>query len=495
MRTAAQPATSIVRQGSTTTIRVHGDVVIPTVQALDTRLRAVNRRWWVKRVVLDFADVGRLDSAGVAVIQIARRSLGRSGKQLAFEHLDPRHRAAFELGPSSTVAAHPNEVPPGWFERIGNQLWELGASTRALVALISETLHQTWLVITRRARLPAGSLAACIVSMGVDAVFIVALLSFLLGTTIAFQGAVQLQRFGASVFVADMVSMSMVREFAPMMTAIVLDGPHRRSDCRPEPRHDARRLREIDALASMGVSPFRYLVVPRVSARAHRSSRRLRGDVVDVRGNRRRDAGRTDVAQHVPIIRSGRRNDRRRLTLADFRHRASARASCSRGSSDGPAVISACATTGDASSVRTRDDSHRRRRHLLHNPVLLRGRDAALADGVSMSAPSSDAAIPSIVWLTTSSRCSSTSILTIGRNEIDRAARRIGVRQVHPDANDQWPQGAALRRSLAVRRAALRPIRCESKRPAAQDRGRLSAGPRCSARCRSRPTSPYRCVS
>ena len=60
--------------------------------------------------------------------------------------------------------------------------------------------------------------------MGADAVFIVGLLSFLLGMTIAFQGAVQLQKFGAGVFVADMVGWSMVRELAPLMTAIVLAG-------------------------------------------------------------------------------------------------------------------------------------------------------------------------------------------------------------------------------------------------------------------------------
>ena len=336
MRNAAQPATSIVRQGSTTTIRVHGDVVIPTVQALDTRLRALNRRWWVKSVVLDFADVGRIDSAGVAVIEIARRSLGRSGKELTFEHLDPRHRAAFELAPSSTKAAHHDEVPAGWFERIGDQLWELGASTRALAVLISETLHQSWLVITRRARLPAGSLAACVVSMGVDAVFIVALLSFLLGTTIAFQGAVQLQRFGASVFVADMVSMSMVREFAPMMTAIVLTG---RTGAAIAAELGTMRVgSEIDALASMGVSPIRYLVVPRLTALT------LVQPALTVMGMFVGIAGGMLVANLLldmsPITFWARTVDR--LTLADFAQGASARASCSRGSSDGRAVISGC---------------------------------------------------------------------------------------------------------------------------------------------------------
>src|SRR6185437_1147246 len=78
--------------------------------------------------------------------------------------------------------------------------------------------------VTRRKRVPSGSIVEQIATMGVDAMLIVGLLSFLLGMTMAFQGLVQLRRFGASPFVADMVSMSMVRELAPLMTAVILAG-------------------------------------------------------------------------------------------------------------------------------------------------------------------------------------------------------------------------------------------------------------------------------
>ncbi|HEY5949122.1 MAG TPA: ABC transporter permease, partial [Kofleriaceae bacterium] len=97
-----------------------------------------------------------------------------------------------------------------------------------------------------------------------DAVFIVGLLSFLLGMTVAFQGAVQLQKFGAGVFVADMVGWSMVREFAPLITAIVLTG---RTGAAIAAELGTMRVgAEIDALATMGVSPIRFLVVPRMAA-------------------------------------------------------------------------------------------------------------------------------------------------------------------------------------------------------------------------------------
>jgi phospholipid/cholesterol/gamma-HCH transport system permease protein len=116
----------------------------------------------------------------------------------------------------------------------------------------------------RRAKLPAGSVGQQVLSMGADAIFIVGLLSFLLGMTTAFQGAVQLQKFGAGVFVGDMVSWSMVRELAPMMTAVVLAG---RTGAAIAAELGTMRVgSEIDALTAMGVSPVRFLVVPRLAA-------------------------------------------------------------------------------------------------------------------------------------------------------------------------------------------------------------------------------------
>src|SRR5512139_3520088 len=100
--------------------------------------------------------------------------------------------------------------------------------------------------------------------MGVDGIFIVGLLSFLIGMTMAFQGAVQLQRFGASIFVADMIGVSVVRELAPLMTAVVLTG---RTGAAIAAELGTMRVRsEIDALSTMGINPVRFLVVPRIAS-------------------------------------------------------------------------------------------------------------------------------------------------------------------------------------------------------------------------------------
>ena len=133
-----------------------------------------------------------------------------------------------------------------------------------MIALIVDTIRQGIAVGTGKKKLPAGAVSHQIVSMGVDAVFIVGLLSFLLGMTMAFQGAVQLQRFGAGVFVADMIGMSVVRELAPLMTAIILTG---RTGAAIAAELGTMQIRsEVDALTAMGINPNRFLIVPRMLA-------------------------------------------------------------------------------------------------------------------------------------------------------------------------------------------------------------------------------------
>jgi phospholipid/cholesterol/gamma-HCH transport system permease protein len=99
---------------------------------------------------------------------------------------------------------------------------------------------------------------------GVDAVPIVGLISFLMGLIMAFVSSLQLEQFGASIFVANLVALSMVSELGPIMTAIVVAG---RSGSAFAAEIGTMRISdEIDALFTMGISPTQFLVVPRIVA-------------------------------------------------------------------------------------------------------------------------------------------------------------------------------------------------------------------------------------
>src|SRR5262245_4366473 len=257
----------------TATVRLQGDLAIPTAQQLYDQLRGVARRRDVRAVVVDFTEAGRVDSSGLAVVALGAQLMARGGKSFDLAHLSEAHRAALALLPSADAVAAAEgaaegdgEAPGwrGWVERIGGALLDASAAARAFRALVVDVVRQAAQVATRRKRLPAGAALHQASVMGVDALGIVGLLAVLLGTTLGFQALVLLQRFGAGVFAADMIGLSMVREFGPMMTAIILTG---RSGAAIAAELGTMRVRsELDALAAMGISPTRFLLLPRLVA-------------------------------------------------------------------------------------------------------------------------------------------------------------------------------------------------------------------------------------
>jgi phospholipid/cholesterol/gamma-HCH transport system permease protein len=99
---------------------------------------------------------------------------------------------------------------------------------------------------------------------GPEAVAIVSLISFLVGVILAFMGAVQLSQFGASIYVADLVGIGMVRDMGAMMTAIIMSG--RTGAAFAAKLGTMKVTQEIDAFTTMGISPMEFLVLPRVLA-------------------------------------------------------------------------------------------------------------------------------------------------------------------------------------------------------------------------------------
>ena len=115
-----------------------------------------------------------------------------------------------------------------------------------------------------KARYRKSDLRLLIQQAGADALGITSLVSLLFGLILAFVGAVQLQQFGAAIYVADLVGVGMVRDMAAFMTAIVVAG---RSGAAYAAQIGTMKVtEEIDALRTTGISPMEFLVVPRIVA-------------------------------------------------------------------------------------------------------------------------------------------------------------------------------------------------------------------------------------
>src|ERR1700722_16591616 len=117
---------------------------------------------------------------------------------------------------------------------------------------------------TGKARFRKVDLMTVIQDCGASAFGIVTLVTFLVGTILAFMGAVQLQQFGATIYVADLVGIAMTRDMGAMMTAIIMAG--RTGAAFAAQLGSMKVTQEIDALTTMGISPLEFLVLPRVTA-------------------------------------------------------------------------------------------------------------------------------------------------------------------------------------------------------------------------------------
>ncbi len=151
-----------------------------------------------------------------------------------------------------------------FFERVGNVTIGYGLSVGEFLSFLGELTLAFAKFLRGKARYRRIDLLEVIQECGPNAVGIVTLISFLVGVILAFMGAVQLSQFGASIYVADLVGIGMVRDMAAMMTAIIMSG--RTGAAFAAKLGTMKVTQEIDALTTMGVSPLEFLVLPRVLA-------------------------------------------------------------------------------------------------------------------------------------------------------------------------------------------------------------------------------------
>lgn len=256
--------------GAEPVLRFSGDWTLAHFAELEAKLDALKPRL-PETPDVDFNDVARIDTAGAGLIAVA---LGPRCLQWLAEHDRdvPRELRALLDTVSEAVAeiyAHRPKPPPDYgfvdmVARVGaavEHAWGLTLGLLGFVGLILETFART---VFRPKRWRVTALVYHMEQTGLDAVPIVILLSFLIGAVIAFLGATALQQYGATVFTVDLVSYSILRELAVLLTAILLAG--RTASAFTAQIGSMKVGEEIDAMRTMGLDPIEQLVLPRVMA-------------------------------------------------------------------------------------------------------------------------------------------------------------------------------------------------------------------------------------
>jgi phospholipid/cholesterol/gamma-HCH transport system permease protein len=158
----------------------------------------------------------------------------------------------------------PPAVAQSILERIGRSVESAWQETLSLLGFIGISAVSLAKCIRHPAQFRLRSILFNVRSAGVDALPIVGLLTFLLGVVVAYQSANQLRQYGANIFVVDLIGLSMLREFAPLITAIIVAG--RSGSAYAAQIGTMAVTEEIDAMRTLGIDPHQMLVVPKIIA-------------------------------------------------------------------------------------------------------------------------------------------------------------------------------------------------------------------------------------
>ena len=252
-----------VQRGNTPfDVRCAGAWVLRWIESLERRLAGFP---WPDggELLIDASAVTAMDTSGAWMLHRTIGALQQQGHNVQLRGLRPEFDALLRLIASRSVKQE-TAAAPGMLARFGQQSWRsllnmlgmlsfLGENAIILLRSLAQPRRIRWLPILHNLQ-----------TAGFEALPITGLLSFLMGIVIAYQGAEQLQRFGANIYVANLVGLSMVRELSPMLTAIIVAG--RSGSAYAAQIGTMKVTEEIDALRTIGVGQLELLVLPKLLA-------------------------------------------------------------------------------------------------------------------------------------------------------------------------------------------------------------------------------------
>jgi phospholipid/cholesterol/gamma-HCH transport system permease protein len=233
-------------------------------------IKAVKSRMWILSptvLTVNLEKVTYLDDFGALVLVELKNSMHGAQNAfcltnapdnvssvlstLNFDHLEQR----------APLSPKPR---PNMFLRLGDAVFQHASDLRFIFSFIGSVCLAIFYVIRHPKSLRANDTLSAMEKVGVDALPIVCLISFLLGLIMAFMSSVQLRQFGANIYVASLVGLAMVRELGPIMTAIIVAG--RSGSAFAAEIGTMKISEEVDALFTMGFDPTQFLVLPRLVA-------------------------------------------------------------------------------------------------------------------------------------------------------------------------------------------------------------------------------------
>ena len=249
------------------TLFIKGRMDASTATETITGLKSILQPPLPPELTVDLERVTYLDDFGALVLVELKNLLVGQRSQLHLKNADQKVKEVLKIlkfdasGEPQPLIRKPR---PNMFVRLGEGVLGQATDWNFTFTFIGSVCLSLVHICLHPRSLRTDDTLSFMKSVGVDALPVVGLISFLLGLIMAFMSAVQLQQFGANIYVASLVSLAMVRELGPIMTAIIVAG---RSGSAFAAEIGTMKISdEVDALFTMGFEPTRFLAVPKIIA-------------------------------------------------------------------------------------------------------------------------------------------------------------------------------------------------------------------------------------
>ncbi len=255
------------REGDRLLLTAGGRWLISTLADIDPRLREL-APGSVRQAQIDLSAIEALDSTGAWILHRTLKQLRAGGLTAEFAGVGRAFGEMLELIERDDVeqTLEREEISPviAMVRRVGEAAYAVCDKAADLLNFLGVTVLTTVRTAARPGRLRLISLASHVERVGLNALPIVGLLSFLIGVVLAFQGADQLKRFGAEIFTVNLLGVSILREMGVLLTAIIIAG--RSGSAFTAEIGTMQVNEEIDAMRAIGLDPIEVLVLPRILA-------------------------------------------------------------------------------------------------------------------------------------------------------------------------------------------------------------------------------------
>lgn len=263
MNKDTQPAT-LELITPTKTIHCSGDWTLAGIQQLERQLKFP--RLPVSAIIIDGSAIRSMDTAGAWLLFRTYHILEQTEQAVILQGFKKENADLLDLITHYATTLQPISPSPSiaFLEQIGRKSYHQLIQLIHFLAFIGETFIVLWRSLLSPSRIRWAALFANLHSAGLSALPIIGLMAFLMGVVLAYQGGTQLSTYGANIFIVDLVGITLLRELAPLLTAILVAG--RSGSAYTAQIGTMQVTQEIDALQTLGIAPMELLVIPKLLA-------------------------------------------------------------------------------------------------------------------------------------------------------------------------------------------------------------------------------------